>query len=463
MLRPIPGASESSADLPFPMDDNPTDAEPPPVNAEVPEADGVKEVHSVPGENEIGALLDDATKRIQHHQKWALREWIEAAKLLVVMQEHHGYRGERYEQFALAHLPIKTTRDAHSLYLLGFHGDAVLAESEAQEKLVSNYEPPHWRSIVARLRREAQKKEQGDGAGADPEGKDKAEEKETEPDAKSDAADEMDARDARIHELQDELAITKQTFRSERAKLEERIETLSDVSKLLRASEKAMWDTMPASPSPEPPTALEPPPTPEREPEPAWESLTIGGAISMIYAIEGAATCSAVRDILARCDLSCFDSKDFTCLQQRLEGAAQWQGDHYDLACSFVWFEESARVIFATAQGCVVYERGKVCVLSWEDAAERIAPQMERHRREVRNWQFADVTLRTKLPAKRKLKKAKELLNALLAQPGITTTDQAAVEYIRAMTADEPQFGSCRTFRDYMHNASDVAKAKAPA
>jgi hypothetical protein len=87
----------------------------------------------------------------------------------------------------------------------------------------------------------------------------------------------MAARDARIHELQDDLAITKQEFRSERAKLEERIETLSDVSKLLRASEKAMWDAMPASPSLEPPTAPKPPPPPSptssgpKKPDPAPE------------------------------------------------------------------------------------------------------------------------------------------------------------------------------------------------
>lgn len=38
----------------------------------------------VPGLNRIGAMLDDLRKNIQQNQKWALEDWVEGAKLLVI-------------------------------------------------------------------------------------------------------------------------------------------------------------------------------------------------------------------------------------------------------------------------------------------------------------------------------------------------------------------------------------------
>lgn len=72
----------------------------------------------------------------------------------------------------MAHLDINNRRDPHSLYLLGHSpdgpgtrtlGDEVLAECEAAARLSSRYEWPHWRRVVARLRKEANAKDQGDG------------------------------------------------------------------------------------------------------------------------------------------------------------------------------------------------------------------------------------------------------------------------------------------------------------
>ena len=60
----------------------------------------------VPGLNQIGAMLDDLGKNILQNQKWALQDWVLGAKLLVIVTDIHGLRGDDYVQFAVAHLPI---------------------------------------------------------------------------------------------------------------------------------------------------------------------------------------------------------------------------------------------------------------------------------------------------------------------------------------------------------------------
>ena len=104
-----------------------------------------------------------------------------AAKLLVIVADVHGLKGDDYVQFACAHLPLegKTAqstkrRAAYDLYILGYakegqpaNGDLIIQECEAQAKLrPHNFEWPHWRTVTARLRRAAQETEQGDGVPA---------------------------------------------------------------------------------------------------------------------------------------------------------------------------------------------------------------------------------------------------------------------------------------------------------
>ena len=122
-------------------------------------------------------MLDDLRKSIQHNERWALKDWVEGAKLLVIVTDVHGLKGGDYVQFAVAHLPIEgktakaKARAAYDLYLLGYgepgqptNGDLVIQECEAQAKLrPHNFEWPHWRTVTARLRRAAQETEQGDG------------------------------------------------------------------------------------------------------------------------------------------------------------------------------------------------------------------------------------------------------------------------------------------------------------
>ena len=105
-------------------------------------------------------MLDDLSKNIQQNQRWALKDWVEGAKLLVIAADVHGLKGDDYVQFACSHLPIEgkspaaKERAAYDLYLLGYaeegqpaNGDLAIQECEAQAKLrPHNFEWPYWRT-----------------------------------------------------------------------------------------------------------------------------------------------------------------------------------------------------------------------------------------------------------------------------------------------------------------------------
>ena len=46
-------------------------------------------------------MLDDLRKNIQQNQRWALKDWVEGAKLLVIATDVHGLKGDDYVQFAV--------------------------------------------------------------------------------------------------------------------------------------------------------------------------------------------------------------------------------------------------------------------------------------------------------------------------------------------------------------------------
>jgi hypothetical protein len=92
---------------------------------------------------------------------------------------------------------------------------------------------------------------------------------------------------------------------------------------------------------------------------------------------------------------------------------------------------------------------------------ERIAPdveeaernrELERRREEIRR------IVRTKLPAKRKLKAMKSLMDEVTALQPTTITPEAkrAIDFIRAMPKDDERFADCRTFDDYLRNATEI-------
>jgi len=177
VLRPLAGAPPGTETLGFPVEPDTQSESGTSAGAALGAESGRSEV---PGLNQIGALLDDLRKAIQHNERWSLRQWVEGAKLLVIATDVHNLKGDDYENFAATHLPLAgNKRSAYDLYLLGYaregqpaNGDLIIAECEAQAKLRQNYVWPHWRKVMARLRKEAKERDQGDGipAGGDVEG-----------------------------------------------------------------------------------------------------------------------------------------------------------------------------------------------------------------------------------------------------------------------------------------------------
>ena len=438
---------------------------------------GVQPMHSFPGENEIGSMLAEICTKIAYHSKWELREWVAGAKLLVIMHDVYGYTGERYEQYAVARMPIRNPRDAHSLYLLGYcpnddgiaNGDLVVQRCEAELRLNSNYVWPNWRKVVADLRREAQRREQGDGSEPD----------EPEPDepAPDTTVDPVAKLDAEIGRLKSELAAARQSVRSERAQREEVQDALSslraDITRLLSISEKPLWDAMiPPQPPPEKrteesepetvsETALDPEPlTPDTE-----SPCTVEEAVSLIYRRRQTETCETVAEALHSVPMRDWDRDDFDRLKGALEGVADWYGDHNDMAHTLFSFETSP-ILFGTSNGVLIYEDG-LKVLTWAQAMERIAPEWEeaKRKRELeRRQQESQRITRTKLPAKRKLKAMKSLLVEVMALQPTTIRPEAerAIDFIRAMPKDDERFAVCRTFDEYLRKATEITAPPEP-
>ena len=76
-----------------------------------------------------------------------------------------------------------------------------------------------------------------------------------------------------------------------------------------------------------------------------------------------------------------------------------------------------------------------------------------------------DKIIGRKLPARRKLKAMKSLLDEFMAlQPPIGPQVEQAINCIRTMQEDDERFTDCRTFHDYINRAvacSDPPAAKA--
>jgi hypothetical protein len=108
----------------------------------------------------------------------------------------------------------------------------------------------------------------------------------------------------------------------------------------------------------------------------------------------------------------------------------------------------------------LIYEDG-LTVLTWPEAMERIAPEVEeaKWKRELeRRRQEIHRIMRATLPAKRKLKAMKSLLDEVTALQPTTIRPEAerAIDFIRAMPRDDEQFTDCRTFDDYLHKAAEI-------
>ena len=139
-------------------------------------------------------------------------------------------------------------------------------------------------------------------------------------------------------------------------------------------------------------------------------------AINLLYGRRQAETCESVAEALQSVPMREWDRDDFDQLKEALNGVADWYGDHHEMAHTLFLFEE-APILFGTSNGVLIYEDG-LKVLTWAQAMERIAPELEdaKRKRELkRQEQEGRRIIRTKLPAKRKLKKMKSLLDEVSA------------------------------------------------
>jgi hypothetical protein len=98
---------------------------------------------------EIGQQLAEVMQRAADATRIALECRIEAARLLLIVQEQHGYKGKRYAEFAMAN-GVSSRSDAFDMLLLNEADDDVLAAPEATADPYHEY--PSWRQIWARIK-----------------------------------------------------------------------------------------------------------------------------------------------------------------------------------------------------------------------------------------------------------------------------------------------------------------------
>ena len=159
-----------------------------------------------------------------------------------------------------------------------------------------------------------------------------------------------------------------------------------------------------------------------------------------------------------------WERDDFDRLAEALEGCAEWYGDHNGMAHTLCSFETSP-ILFGTADAVLVYEDG-LKVLTWPrqwNASRR------RWRRPSVSASLSDASrksqriMRTKLPAKRKVKAMKSLLDEVTAlQPTIRPEAERAIDFIRATSKDDERFAECRTFEDYVRKAAEITAPPEP-
>ena len=137
---PVPPHEPSIADEPSPERVHPSDSTPPTESS----------YDSLPGPNEIAVRIGDLKKREQYGYRIALEAMLQAAYLLWIMYEKHGYRGKRYERFAEARGIHRS--DAYLLLNLGPGHSDLLAQFDIEARTNPNFAWPHWRQVARRLR-----------------------------------------------------------------------------------------------------------------------------------------------------------------------------------------------------------------------------------------------------------------------------------------------------------------------
>ena len=225
---------------------------------------------------------------------------------------------------------------------------------------------------------------------------------------------------------------------------------------------------------PEPKPIIDEPVVADPEPKPIDEQAvadpepprTVKEAIDLLYGRRQAETCEGVAEALHPVPMRDWDRDDFDRLKEALDGVADWYGDHNDMAHTLFSFETSP-ILFGTSNGVLIHEDG-LKVLTWAQAMERIAPELEEAKRkrelEQREQAYRKI-MAGKLPAKRKLKAMRPLLDELMALQPTTIKPEAvrAIDFIRGMPKDDERFAVCQTFADYLWKATEITAQDAHA
>ena len=216
-------------------------------------------------------------ENILQNQKWALQDWVLGAKLLVIVTDIHGLRGDDYVQFAVAHLPICGEKPGKKSRATVYQ-PVKMPTSRPSRSRTARVDPPI--DPVAQIFEENQA-------------------------------------------LRAELSAARQSFRSERAAREEVQDVLhqmrADITRLLSVSEKALWDSMPPPPPPPEKRAEEPerevagkpapePGQPRPDPEPP---RTVEEALSLIYRRKESETCATVAEALHLVPMQDWEPEEF--------------------------------------------------------------------------------------------------------------------------------------------------------
>jgi hypothetical protein len=197
---------------------------------------------------------------------------------------------------------------------------------------------------------------------------------------------------------------------------------------------------------------------------PAPRPLTYGQAIRAVYELGERRTCQDVADLLARCPLDECDEDGLAEIADALAGCAQWHLEHVENLAHRLALHAKGPLLFCTAEEVLVCEspEKRWQIYRWETVAELMKPHIEeaqRVREKAQRRREAEALLKKRFPPKRKLKAVQDRVQTLIKGGAVQFNDARVLEYIQAMTGDDPRFADCKTLKDYLNTVWAEVKA----
>jgi hypothetical protein len=169
-------------------------------------------------------------------------------------------------------------------------------------------------------------------------------------------------------------------------------------------------------------------------------------------------TCELLADVLRRFPTHDWDEADREHLAAEIQMMADWEC--HPLLHALIMHEEALK-LFATAESVLAYDddhgwRSR----RWTDIETELAPQIaddERRCERRRREEGGRTIVSSRLPRVRKLRAMRQRIDRLLELAlQISGKGLRAIDYIRAMTSDDPAFADCTTFDAYLDRASKM-------